>query len=512
MRSRQLRSSTRAEQREIRVPAGRSHAPMIQPRRRHRGGRGRRPPHRLPADERDVRHRRPPRRGVRRARVPHRPHQRRAVVRVDARHREGAGRADRGARGAGRRSAAASRAPRTRTWSRPIATAARPRTSTPRPTIRRRSGSAGSGWRSSSQRMDAAIVIEGGARDLPQAARDPQGRRHRLRHPRHQDRPGVPGARPPRLRVHDQRDLVRAPRRGRRVAHRGDDARGEAGRRPHRLRRRPGRRPHRRRRLLLRSDPRRLRRRAARGQRARRPRRRAGALRHVARRRHGERPRDRRRPPPPHARDQRDLPRRRPARGGRQRRADVRRDVRVHPPQRRLRPRRQHPRRRPAARHDHEPGRGAGPLHRRAAGREARARAVDDAARHRRRQHAAGVGAAGVRGHQPGGRHQARRPRIVADDRHRHRRRPVPATAGVGALAEVRTSRTCRTSERCTTGDRDANDRRSVLAGVALARASSPASRLRRRSDTTTRRCSRTDAGASTTATVRSRRSSRRAR
>ena len=110
-----------------------------------------------------------------------------------------------------------------------------------------------------------------------------------------------------------------------------DDADGKAGRRTHRLRRRPGRRAHRRRRLLLRSHPRRLRRRAARRQRARRARRRAGAVRHVARRRHGERTRDRGRPPPSHARDQRDLPRRRPARGGRERRADVGRDVRVHP-------------------------------------------------------------------------------------------------------------------------------------------------------------------------------------
>ena len=66
------------------------------------------------------------------------------------------------------------------------------------------------------QRMDAAIVIDERPRDLPQAARDPQGRRDRLRHPRHQDRPRVPGARSPRLRVHDERDLVRAAGRGRR--------------------------------------------------------------------------------------------------------------------------------------------------------------------------------------------------------------------------------------------------------------------------------------------------------
>ena len=98
------------------------------------------------------------------------------------------------------------------------------------------------------QRMDAAIVIEGGRAVVPEAARDPRRRRSRLRHPRHQDRARVPGARPARLRVHDERDLVRAPRRDRRGAHRRDDARGEGGRRTHRLRRRPGRRAHRRRR------------------------------------------------------------------------------------------------------------------------------------------------------------------------------------------------------------------------------------------------------------------------
>ena len=106
----------------------------------------------------------------------------------------------------------------------------------------------------------------------------------------------------------------------------------KASRRSDRLRRRPGRRPHRRRRVFLRPHPRRLRRRPARGQRARGPRRGAGALRHVARRRHGERARHRRRSPPPHARDQRDLPRRRPAAGGRERRPHFGCDVRMHPP------------------------------------------------------------------------------------------------------------------------------------------------------------------------------------
>ena len=59
--------------------------------------------------------------------------------------------------------------------------------------------------------------------------------------------------------------------------------------------------------------------------------------------------------------------------------------------------------------------RGAGSLCGGARGREAGARAVDDAARHRRGQHAAVVGEDGLRRHQSGGRHQARRPRLVAD-------------------------------------------------------------------------------------------------
>ena len=140
------------------------------------------------------------------------------------------------------------------------------------------------------QRMDAVIVIEGGARDLPQAARRSEAATPSSAASRDQDRPGVPGARPPRLRVHDQRDLVRAPRRGRRVAHRGDDARRQGrpatGSRssPARSSCTPAASTY-----FLRADSRRLRGRAARGQRARRARRRAGALRHVARRRHGER-------------------------------------------------------------------------------------------------------------------------------------------------------------------------------------------------------------------------------
>ena len=102
-----------------------------------------------------------------------------------------------------------------------------------------------------------------------------------------------------------------------------------------------------------------------------------------------------------------DLPRRRAAPGGRTRRRHLRGDLRMHHAERGLRARRQHPRRWAAAGYGHESGRSAGSLHGGAGGREAGAGALDDAARHRRRQHAAGVGPAGVRGHQSRGRHQA---------------------------------------------------------------------------------------------------------
>jgi lysine-ketoglutarate reductase/saccharopine dehydrogenase-like protein (TIGR00300 family) len=98
---------------------------------------------------------------------------------------------------------------------------------------------------------------------------------------------------------------------------------------------------------------------------------------------------------------------------------------------------RQHPRRWAAARHRRQPRGSPGSLHGGAAGREARARAVDDAARHRRREHAAGGSAPRVRGYQSGGRHQARRPRLFADDRHRHRRGPVSAPACVSGRARL---------------------------------------------------------------------------
>jgi lysine-ketoglutarate reductase/saccharopine dehydrogenase-like protein (TIGR00300 family) len=51
------------------------------------------------------------------------------------------------------------------------------------------------------------------------------------------------------------------------------------------------------------------------------------------------------------------------------------------------------------------------------------------------RQHPAGLDPAGVRRHQPGDGHEARRPRVLAGPRHRHRRRPVPRAAGPRAGA-----------------------------------------------------------------------------
>ncbi len=60
-------------------------------------------------------------------------------------------------------------------------------------------------------------------------------------------------------------------------------------------------------------------------------------------------------------------------------------------------------------------------------------RAVDDAAWNRRGEHAPRLGAGRVRRHQSRGRDQARRPRFVADDRPRYRRRALSASAGKGA-------------------------------------------------------------------------------
>ena len=70
------------------------------------------------------------------------------------------------------------------------------------------------------QRMDAAIVVEG-ARAVCRKLREiRKGDAIVCGINGHQDHPRVPGARPPRLRVHDQRDFIRAAGRGRRLAHR----------------------------------------------------------------------------------------------------------------------------------------------------------------------------------------------------------------------------------------------------------------------------------------------------
>ena len=236
----------------------------------------------------DLRHRGQPRRVVRRAEVPHRPHQRRAVV-VSMRISSGSPAALPSVLeelvALGCRVARAEDAPRRRRRSRRLRARRLllddqpPDLGPPRRPVDRGRAPAHGCRRSSST---------GRARSAASCATSAAATR-RVRRRRHPRRAGVPGARPPRLRVHDQRDLVRAPRRGRRVAHRGDDARGQGRRRPYRLRRRPGGRPHRRRRLLLRPDSRRLRRRAARRQRAGGARRRAGAVRHLARRGPGDR-------------------------------------------------------------------------------------------------------------------------------------------------------------------------------------------------------------------------------
>ena len=265
--------------------------------------------------------------------------------------------------------------------------------------------------------------------DVPQAARRAARRSHRLRQRRHPRRARVPRARPARLRVHDQRDLVGAAGRGQHRQDRRDDARHQARRRQDRVRDGPGGRAHRRHQLFQRHRPQGLRERGAVRQRAGRPRRRARAVRHVARRRPGSRLTGEGRPPQPHAGDQRREPRRRHPGRGRQRRPEVRHHVRAREARRALRARRQHPRRRAARRHRDGPRRGAGRLRRGADRREAGADAVDDAARHRRRQHAAGVGEGDLRRHQPRRRDEARRPGIQSDDRPRHRRRVVPAAA-----------------------------------------------------------------------------------
>ena len=169
------------------------------------------------------------------------------------------------------------------------------------------------------QRMDAIVVVSADrtrAR-LPQAARCAQGRPGGLRHRRHPHRSRIPGARPAALRVHGQRHLVGAARRGVGGPHRASDARRSRAWRPHRLRGRTGRRAHRRRAVLLAADSHRLGGRAAGRQRHRRARHRVVLLRHVARRRPRAGDAGARGPQAPHEGDQPGQPRRRHRAGGR---------------------------------------------------------------------------------------------------------------------------------------------------------------------------------------------------
>ena len=87
------------------------------------------------------------------------------------------------------------------------------------------------------------------------------------------------------------------------------------------------------------------------------------------------------------------------------------------------------PRRRPAPRRLHRRHRGPAGDARRADRRRLLPDGRDHAALGRDRQHPARLDPAGLRRHQPGDRHQAGRPRLVAGARHRHRRRAVPRAA-----------------------------------------------------------------------------------
>ena len=237
-----------------------------------------------------------------------------------------------------------------------------------------------------------------------------------------------------------ERDLVRAARRDRRVADRRHDARRQDRRRSHRVRRRSGRRAHRRRRRISATssgggyvDV------LLAGQRARGARRRAGALRHVARRRPGDRRAGRRRPPPPHARDQRDLSRRRHPRRGRVRACSRRASCSSAS----------------ATSVDYVLAgsiRDDGPLPdtimNLVEAQDRYAEALQDVncvLVLSTMLHGIGVGnmlpawvKAGLRRHQPGGRHQARRTAVVADDRARHRHRTLRAPAGRASCPECR--------------------------------------------------------------------------
>ena len=193
------------------------------------GRRGRRPPDRLAAPQRHLRHRHQGQRGVRGAAIHDRPHQRRAVVHLDAHHRAGRAGAAAGARGARRARLPDRQQPRRalvrrrqrRLRARRFLLDDQPPDVRParRPVARGRAAADGRGHRrSTGGRAVCRKLRDVRAGDAVVCGVD--GIRVDA---------GVPGARSPRLRVHDQRDLVRAARRGRRRAHRRDDARRSSG-------------------------------------------------------------------------------------------------------------------------------------------------------------------------------------------------------------------------------------------------------------------------------------------
>ncbi len=88
---------------------------------------------------------------------------------------------------------------------------------------------------------------------VPPPARYPRGRPRRHRDARHPRGSRIQGARPPGLRVHEQRHLLRAPGGNRRQADRGADRAGALRRSQDRRRRRTGGCSHRRRQPRLRA-------------------------------------------------------------------------------------------------------------------------------------------------------------------------------------------------------------------------------------------------------------------
>ena len=218
-----------------------------------------------------------------------------------------------------------------------------------------------------------------------------------------------------------------------------------------------------------RAGPGRVRGRAVRRQRAGHARHRGGAVRHVARRRPQPGLRRAARARAPHPGDQPD-----PRRPGRSRAAveqgvltggvmhamvQAGKDVRAG---------RLGPRRRPAAGRLHRRHRGPAGDARRAARRRLLRHGRDDAALDRDREHPARVGAAGLRGHQPGDGHQAGRPRAA---RRRSASSPTPACSWSSSPAS---------SSPTTRAPDDPEQRRRGLAAVEITRHLSGRSTRRR--------------------------------